>query len=188
VGLLSDYHQRADFSGLKDGEALILIGETRGVLGASLYLREVLGREEGAPPPVDLALERRHGDFVRKLIKSGQVKTVHDLSDGGLAAAAVDVALASNLGLRLDNPTQVADHGFFFGEDQGRYLVALPAAGVEALLAAAQAANVAAAVVGQAGGHAVTLAGQAGALVTLGVDDLRKAHEAWLPRYMAELV
>jgi phosphoribosylformylglycinamidine synthase II len=188
VGLLSDYHQRADFSGLKDGETLILIGETRGVLGASLYLREVLGREEGAPPPVDLALERRHGDFVRQLIKSGQVKTVHDLSDGGLAAAATDVALASNLGLRLDNPTRVADHGFYFGEDQGRYLLAVPAAGVEGLLAAAKAADVAAAVVGQAGGSAVAFAGQRGTLLSLDVEELRRAHEAWLPHYMAELV
>src|SRR4051812_21204801 len=84
-GLIEDYGRRADFAGLKPGDALVLVGETRGELGQSMYLREVLGREDGAPPPVDLAAERRAGDFVRNLIQSGQVSVVHDLSDGGLA-------------------------------------------------------------------------------------------------------
>ncbi|HEY9218798.1 MAG TPA: phosphoribosylformylglycinamidine synthase subunit PurL, partial [Phenylobacterium sp.] len=70
VGLIADYACRADYAGLKNGDALVLIGETRGELGASLYLREVLGREDGAPPKVDLAAERRNGDFVRALIEA----------------------------------------------------------------------------------------------------------------------
>src|SRR3990167_7977683 len=70
VGLLKDSSLRADFAGMKAGDALVLVGETRGELGASMYLREVLGREDGAPPPVDLALERKTGDFIRGLILS----------------------------------------------------------------------------------------------------------------------
>ena len=80
VGLIADGSRHADFSSMKPGEALVLIGETVGELGASLYLREILGREDGAPPPVDLAAERRNGDFVRSLIKDGKVVTVHDSS------------------------------------------------------------------------------------------------------------
>jgi phosphoribosylformylglycinamidine synthase subunit PurL len=83
---------------MSSGDTLILVGETRGELGASMYLREVLGREDGAPPPVDLALERRTGDMIRTLIKSGAVRVVHDLSDGGLVAATVEMALASGVG------------------------------------------------------------------------------------------
>ena len=70
-------------------------------LGQSAYLRDVLGREEGAPPPVDLALEKKNGDFVRDLINDGQVTAVHDISDGGLAAAVIEMALAGNFGAEL---------------------------------------------------------------------------------------
>src|SRR6185312_16014998 len=93
VGLIADYARRADFSSMTPGDAVVLVGETRGELGASMYLRELQGREDGAPPPVDLALERRNGDFVRNLILSGQVAVVHDLSDGGLVAALAEMAL-----------------------------------------------------------------------------------------------
>src|SRR5476649_1770267 len=71
VGLIPNYAKRASFGGMKSGDTLVLIGETHGELGSSLYLRELLGREDGAPPPVDLAMERRNGDFVRGLIRSG---------------------------------------------------------------------------------------------------------------------
>ena len=62
VGLLPDYAKRIGYGGLKAGDVLVLIGATTGELGSSLYLREILGREDGAPPPVDLAVERRNGD------------------------------------------------------------------------------------------------------------------------------
>src|SRR5689334_4347778 len=74
VGLLPDYDQRAGFGGLRPGDRLLLVGETRGELGASLYLRELFGRDDGAPPLVDLALEKKNGDFVRGLIRSDAVR------------------------------------------------------------------------------------------------------------------
>eukprot|EP01035_Chromulina_nebulosa_P007136 gene7136-9620_t len=87
---------------MRAGDVLVLVGPTTGELGASMYLREVLGREDGAPPPVDLALERRTGDMIRALILAGDLRTVHDLSDGGLVAAAAEMAMASNVGLALN--------------------------------------------------------------------------------------
>ena len=90
VGLLADYDLRAGFASAVDGDTLVLLGATRGELGASIYLREVQGREDGAPPPVDLELERVTGDFVRGLIEAGDLTCVHDLSDGGLIGAAAD--------------------------------------------------------------------------------------------------
>ncbi|WP_334164835.1 phosphoribosylformylglycinamidine synthase subunit PurL [Phenylobacterium sp.] len=178
VGLLADYARRADFGGMKPGDRLVLVGETRGELGASMYLRECLGREEGAPPPVDLAAERRNGDLVRGLIQSGQVHVVHDLSDGGLVAAVAEMALASDVGAQLRAPDEVPAHAFLFGEDQGRYLVATRAA--DALLAAAEAEGVPAQVVGEAGGDVLAVPG----LFSLALSELRQAHEAWMPAYM----
>lgn len=178
VGLIPDYARRADFAGMQDGDALVLIGATVGELGASMYLREVLGQEAGAPPPVDLALERKNGDFVRNLILSGQVTVCHDLSDGGLIAAAAEMALASNRGFSLVFRKLDAVHAQLFGEDQARYLVAVKDAAP--ILAAAQAAGVEAAVVGKAGGSDLAVEG----LFSLPLADLRTAHEGWMPAYM----
>ena len=106
-----------------EGDAILLVGETSGWLGQSLYLREICGREEGAPPPVDLAAERRHGEFVRALIRDGLLTAVHDVSDGGLLVALAEMAMASGIGAVLEAPPGVAGHAFWFGEDQGRYVV-----------------------------------------------------------------
>jgi phosphoribosylformylglycinamidine synthase len=178
LGLLPDYARRADYAGLKAGHTLVLVGATEGWLGASLFLRELHGVEDGAPPPVDLAVERRNGDFVRGLIRSGQITVCHDLSDGGLLCAAAEMALASDVGLTLHLPARRL-HAWLFGEDQGRYLLGVPA-GVD-LLALAQAAGVPVSVVGGAGGDSIAVEG----VFTLPLSDLRDAHEGWLPAYVA---
>jgi phosphoribosylformylglycinamidine synthase len=177
VGLLIDYDLRAGFASAVDGDTLVLLGATRGELGASIYLREVHGREDGAPPPVDLKLERKTGDLVRALIRSGTVGAVHDLSDGGLLVAAADVALASQVGITLDAPA-AEPHGALFGEDQARYLIASPNA-ADVLKAAAK-AGVPAAVIGKVEGEAFGVQG----LFSIPLETLRRANEAWMPAFM----
>ncbi|MES2342182.1 MAG: phosphoribosylformylglycinamidine synthase subunit PurL [Pseudomonadota bacterium] len=178
VGLLADSAKRADFSGMKAGDSLVLLGETVGELGASMYLREILGREDGAPPPVNLAMERRIGDFVRAEIEARRVTVVHDLSDGGLVAAAAEMALASNVGITLELGSKLPDHALLFGEDQGRYLIAT--ADPLPLLKAAHAAGVVGEVVGHADGQALATAG----IFSIALSDLRASHEGWMPAYM----
>jgi phosphoribosylformylglycinamidine synthase II len=178
VGLIDDYATHADYASMKAGDTLLLIGVSHGELGSSLYLRELLGREDGAPPPVDLAAERRNGDFVRHLITAGQVSAVHDLSDGGLVVCAAEMALASNVGLALDATSAAHAHPLLFGEDQARYLVA--AAHAAAIIAAAHDQGVPVAVIGQAGGEAFS----SGGLFAIPLERLRAAHEGWMPGYM----
>ncbi|MDB5483448.1 MAG: phosphoribosylformylglycinamidine synthase [Caulobacteraceae bacterium] len=178
VGLIDDYTRRADFASVKAGETLLLLGVSRGELGSSLYLRECLGREDGAPPPVDLAVERRNGDFVRALIRAGEIRAVHDLSDGGLIVAAAEMALASNVGVDLDATSALHAHAFLFGEDQARYLVATYRP--ERLIALAHEAAVPVALVGVAGGDAFA----SGPLFSIPLERLREAYEGWMPAYM----
>jgi phosphoribosylformylglycinamidine synthase len=180
VGLLPDYARRASYRTMKGGDRLILIGDTVGELGASLYLREILGREDGAPPPVDLAAERRNGDLVRGLIRDGLVETVHDLSDGGLAAAAAEMALASDVGLWLGTQGPLPAHAWLFGEDQGRYLLAVAPSAEGQVLDRAAKAGVPAAVVGDAGGTGLAAKG----LFDIPLGELRAVNEAWMPAYM----
>jgi len=181
VGLIDDL-AAVPAAGLeRDGLALVLLGETRGHLGQSLYLREIEGREEGPAPPVDLAVEKRHGDFVRAQIAAGSIAACHDLSDGGLLVALAEMALAGGRGAELAPPAdlELPLHAWLFGEDQARYLVAVEAA--ESLLSAAAAAGVPARRIGTSGGDALILKG--GDRISL--EELRRAHEDWLPGYMA---
>ncbi|KQP53242.1 MULTISPECIES: phosphoribosylformylglycinamidine synthase subunit PurL [unclassified Methylobacterium] len=182
VGLLDDVTKHATISLKRDGDMLVLVGATEGWLGQSVYLSVVSGREDGAPPPVDLAVERRNGDFVRSLIVSGLVDTVHDLSDGGLAVALAEMAIAGGIGATLpDAPAGLPAHAYLFGEDQARYLLSVDPENVPDLLYSANAQGIPASVIGFAGGQDLTLpAGE-----TISVSDLREAHEGWLPTYMA---
>ncbi len=160
------------------GETLILVGESRGHLGCSLYLRELLGREDGAPPPVDLPAERKTGDFVRGEILAGRVSACHDLSDGGLLVALAEMAMAGGIGAAIAAPAGLPTHAAFFGEDQGRYLLATDAP--DRVLARAAAAFVPAAILGTTGGDALTVAGSD----AISVAELKRVNEAWLPSYM----
>jgi phosphoribosylformylglycinamidine synthase len=160
-----------------DGAELVLLGETRGHLGQSLWLREIAGREDGPPPPVDLAAERRAGDFVRAAIFDGRIQACHDCSDGGLLVAVGEMCLAAGRGAEL---SASGDHGFWFGEDQGRYVAATrDGAG---LAQAARAAGLPALPLGRARGKDLVVPG-AGAI---SVSRLAEAHEATLPRLMGE--
>jgi phosphoribosylformylglycinamidine synthase len=183
VGLIEDYARRADFSSMQEGDALLLIGEDFGMadgeLGSSMYLREVLGREDGAPPPVDLAVERRNGDFVRSLIKSGQITVCHDVSDGGLIACVAEMALASGVGIALGNPHKSLAP-FLFGEHQARYVIAV--SDPTPVLAAARTAGVPAAPLGGTGGDNLVMQG----FFDIPLDKLRTAHEGWMPGFMGD--
>ena len=133
-----------------EGDVAIIIGETQGHLGQSALLYEAWGREDGDAPHVDLIAERKHGDFLRANRKL--IKAATDLSDGGLALAAFEMAEGANLGVTLD----AADTATLFGEDQARYLVACTPEQADALLAAARAAQVPATREGHFGGSTVT--------------------------------
>jgi phosphoribosylformylglycinamidine synthase len=186
VGLLADVDIACSIAFKAPGETLLLIGTTPGPdgghLGASIYLREIAGREDGPPPPVDLAAERRNGDFVRGLIEAGHVTACHDLSDGGLLVAAAEMAMAGGIGAALTAPDGLAlDYGWLFGEDQARYLVTCPADAAAGVVAEAAAADVPILVLGETGSAQLTLPSGH----TISVDELKTAHESWLPGYMS---
>ncbi len=124
VGLMLDHTRMATVAFKAAGETVWLLGPEGTHLGQSLYLREILGREEGQAPAVDLALERRNGELVREWIADGKVTAVHDVADGGLLVALTEMALAGNIGVTLDAPLTTAQA---FGEDQSRYVVTTPA-------------------------------------------------------------
>ncbi len=180
LGVLDDA-ARAVGLGLPPWLDIVLIGATTGWLGQSIWLREIAGREDGAPPPVDLAAEKANGDFVRTHILNGTIRACHDVSDGGILVAVAEMAMASGTGARLSaHPRDIPGHAFWFGEDQARYLVAVPDhAGFTRI---AEAAGIPVLRLGTSGGQDLTLPDGG----SIPIAALRTAHERFFPSWMDE--
>ena len=182
IGLIPDIAEMATIGLKREGDVLMLLGAEAGHLGQSLYMQIMLDRSEGAPPPVDLDAERRVGDLVRGLLRSGCVSAVHDVSDGGLLVAIAEMALAGARGVELEQlPAPLPPHALWFGEDQARYVVAASPDQADAIHKAAAVAKVPLRMLGRVTGDAIRLEGEA----PLPLAALAVAHEDWLPRFMA---
>ena len=195
VGILADFTVSATLAFKAAGEAILLVGSTQGWIGQSLYLRDICGREEGAPPPVDLAAEKRNGDFVRALIARKMATAVHDVSDGGLVVAVAEMAMAAGIGANLEAapdawPADRATIGlpgtpdrpaFWFGEDQARYVISVRESDVAAVLDLAGVKGVPVRRIGTTRGSALTLPGERPILVAR----LSERFENWFPDFMS---
>jgi phosphoribosylformylglycinamidine synthase len=182
VGLMDDVEKTVGVAFAKSEDVILLVGETTGWMGQSSYLYELHGREEGAPPPVDLALEKKTGDFVRAAVVAGRLTAAHDLSDGGLLVALAEMAMAGDKGARLLLPeTELPLHALLFGEDQARYVVTADPAAASKLIVDAAMAGVPLTAIGAVGGSDLVIPG----LLTVSVADLRQRHESWMPSYMS---
>ncbi|WP_379550232.1 phosphoribosylformylglycinamidine synthase subunit PurL [Qipengyuania sp. DGS5-3] len=129
VGIIDDYSKMMTM-GSEGNQNIWVLGGYGTDLGQSLYAREIFGKEAGSPPSIDLAKERATGETIRHAISQGWLSAVHDCSDGGVLVALAEMALTSNLGAQLNYCGAFTDQKplptMLFGEDQGRYLVALP--------------------------------------------------------------
>ncbi len=183
VGVLENIGHLARMNTARPGDALVSLGVTRGWLGQSLYLRDLFGLIEGAPPPVDLKAERAAGEFVVKAIHEAPLTAVHDVSDGGLLVAAGEMAIACGIGLTLTTPVKDRRAAYWFGEDQGRYLVAIAEEEADSFILKASMAGVQASRIGLFGGHDIVLDEED----AISVLDLAALHAQTLPSYMSRV-
>ncbi len=142
IGIIDDW-RRAIGAGLQEpGQALYVVGQSEktndGWLGCSVYAREIAGREGGAPPSVDLEAEAKNGQLVREAIAKGLASSAQDISDGGLLIAMAEMVMAGQCGAKITPPDSGSVHGWAFGEDQARYILAVRDAGEFAALCAAR--------------------------------------------------
>jgi phosphoribosylformylglycinamidine synthase II len=182
VGLLPDHTTMATVALKAEGDVILLVGTPGRHLGRSIYLREIAGHEQGAPPPVDLAAEKRNGDFVRSVIRARRVNACHDLSDGGLLVALAEMAIAGDRGAEIAIPPGTDTRlGWLYGEDQARYLLACRPGNLDAVVAAAKAAGAPVSILGRVGGSELKVAGT----MAISVAKLAEAHEYWFPAFMS---
>jgi phosphoribosylformylglycinamidine synthase len=190
VGLIEDLGKVATLKGAQEGDVLILIhGKTAADpwLGASLFEREILQQEDTAPPPVDLKFEQKNADFVRALIENDIVTAVHDVSDGGVACALAEVALSCGVGVKFGFQGDQSDIAELFGEDQGRYLLAMPEQNVAKFEALADANEIGHLEFASFQGDSLDGITSSGRKLNLPLARLREAHESWLPTYMSKV-
>ncbi|CAN1550398.1 PurL Phosphoribosylformylglycinamidine (FGAM) synthase, synthetase domain [Rhabdaerophilaceae bacterium] len=181
VGLITDVTKTATLAFKKAGDAILVVGETKGWLGSSAYLATLLGREEGAPPPVDLALEKQHGAMIRMMIENGHATAVHDVSDGGIAIALAEMAMAGNIGAMIgSHDADVPLHAWFFGEDQARYIVTVLGDKAAEFDFHLNGIGIRTIFIGVVGGNSLTLPGEE----AISLQELRDAHESWFPAFM----
>ena len=185
VGLIDDYAKTMTMGFKGAEEAIYLIGPGTGHLGQSLWLREIDGREDGPPPTVQLSDERWSGWVARSLIEEGVATAIHDVSDGGLAVALAEMALAGNIGACIDARHDMIPEGYWFGEDQARFVVTTSVPDALERWAAQQhtldgGERDRLRRIGTTGGDALVLAD---AVIPLA--DLRAAYEGALPALMA---
>jgi phosphoribosylformylglycinamidine synthase len=183
IGLLGDWQKNMTIAFKGAGDIILAVGTRTGHLGQTLWLREVHGREEGPPPPVDLDAERRAGDLVRKGIAAGWLTAVHDVSDGGIAVTVAEMALASDIGAILDRKQPYDCARSFFGEDQGVYIVTADDAALLDFLTEAHAAGVEVEPLGRTGGKRLIFE-RPDRDDVVSLEDLRTAHEAFFPTLM----
>ncbi|QYU69290.1 phosphoribosylformylglycinamidine synthase subunit PurL [Leptolyngbya sp. 15MV] len=189
VGIIEDYSKMMTMKA-RSGQYLYLVGDYEGQVGQSLWLREIYGVEAGHPPSVDLESERRNGEFVRNAITKDIIKAVHDVSDGGLLVAFAEMAMVSGVGINV-NAHDLQGKGRLeadlFGEDQGRYIVAVEQDGSDALVDLAHASAVTIQPIGQVGGDELNIGdapGYSGNMGNVPLTDLRAAHESFFREWM----
>jgi len=141
IGIIDDWRRAIDAGLQEPGQALYVVGQSEktndGWLGCSVYAREIAGREGGAPPSVDLEAEAKNGQLVREAIAKGLASSAQDISDGGLLIAMAEMVMAGQCGAKITPPDSGSVHGWAFGEDQARYILAVRDAGEFAALCAA---------------------------------------------------
>jgi phosphoribosylformylglycinamidine synthase len=188
VGLLEDWRKAATIGFKAEGELIWVVGEDiygGKHWGQSLWLREICGRWDGPAPAVDLGEERANGEFIRLLIERGDATAVHDVSDGGVAPALAEMALAGGLG--ADVLRYFTYDRSYFAEDQGRYLFTTrdDEAMTESVVVAARRAGRQVHAIGHTGGNSLILRAEEGNIVAnLPLEELRRAHEGFFPKLM----
>ena len=142
IGIIDDWRCAIDAGLQEPGQPLYVVGQSEktndGWLGCSVYAREIAGREGGAPPSVDLEAEAKNGQLVREAIAKGLASSAQDISDGGLLIAMAEMVMAGQCGAKITPPDSGSVHGWAFGEDQARYILAVRDAGEFAALCAAR--------------------------------------------------
>jgi phosphoribosylformylglycinamidine synthase len=177
LGVLEDVARRVLSGFTRDGDTVLLFGDTRDELGGSEWANVAHGHLGGRPPVVDLAAEQRLGELLAAAATDGLLTGSHDLSDGGLAQALVEACLVGGRGATVDLLPSIDPFVALFSESAGRVLVTVAPERADEVRSRAEAAGVPVRTLGVTGGAELAVAG----VPALSLAELRAAWEGTLP-------
>ncbi len=124
VGLITDLTNSINHFLKKEGNLILLVGKTFGHLEQSTFFEEMYSIIDGPPPEINLLNEKNNGETILKAMNKKLIISAHDLSSGGLIVGLAEMAMGTTLGIKIEKPKKLSNQfEYFFGEDQGRYLV-----------------------------------------------------------------
>jgi phosphoribosylformylglycinamidine synthase II len=187
VGLIKDVGRTAGPAFKREGDVIVLLGETRDEIGGSQYLRIIHGRERGRPPAIDLAGEKKTHELCIAAIERGLLQSAHDVSDGGLAVCVAESAILSpqKLGGVLELTDGLRADAQLFGESQSRIVVSLSRSRLPELRKMAARKKVMLNVIGRVGGRDIVVRRAARQVLRVPVERLFKAWESAVPRFFS---
>ena len=141
VGLIKDLSNVKTLSLKNEGNFLCVVGKSKNHLGNSKYMTIIQKKEDGGTPEINLDEELKNGHFVLELINKQLIASSHDVGEGGILVAIAEMCIAGNLGVTIDTNPEFP-HGFYFGEDQSRYLIEIKAENFDQLKQIAKSKNV----------------------------------------------
>ena len=179
VGLIQDVNKSMTLS-LKSSDCLLLvIGETKGHIHQSALCHDILHLKKGPPPAINLNEEKKNSFFVRELIDKKIAKSVHDISDGGIALAVAEMCMAGKMGAKIiTNLIDAERVKFLFGEDQARYLVEIKNEDCENVMKLAKEQEISLLQLGSTKKENLTIDE-----MKISVDDLLKLNNKWFHNY-----
>lgn len=186
LGLLEDAEKHATIGFKNKGDLILLVGENKDELSGSEFLTVQHGLVAGSGPELDLELEKRNGEFCRSLIEKGLVSSCHDISDGGLAIALAECAMAGKLGARVKLYCPERRDSLLFGESQARYVVSLPEENYDALRGLAEKQGVSISLLGRVEGEEFTVELGEEKVISTRVSEMLDLWSSGLERLLGE--
>jgi len=181
VGLLKNYKKMVSMSLKKVENIILLIGKTEGHIDQSVFAKEILNQKKGPPPEINLFNEKNNGETVLKLINEGYVKSAHDVSVGGVLVAITKMCIAGNIGININKPKNLVNFfEYFFGEDQGRYLIEIEKKETEKVKSILEKNSVYFSEFGITQEKNIVIKDS----LNVTIEKLNKANKLWLTKYM----
>ena len=181
VGLINNYKKMISMEFKKNDNLVLVIGKTEGHIDQSIFAREILVQKKGPPPEINLFNEKNNGETVLKLIHDGLISSAHDVSMGGILVGLAKMCIKGNKGINIKKPGNLVNYfEYFFGEDQGRYLVEIEKNNLKKIKSILEKNSVYFDEIGIIQEKNVVLKDQ----LNIPIDELIKSNKNWLNDYM----
>ena len=181
VGLIKDYQKMITMDFKKTGNIVYVIGKTEGHLNQSVFARNILSEFEGPPPEINLFNEKQNGMCILNLKKENLIETCHDVSLGGILTAISKMSIKGNRGIKLFSIDGLVNKfEYFFGEDQGRYIVEIKPENLDNVEDILKKDSIHFDKLGIIESDQITYGND----LKISIDDIKEGYKNWLKEYM----